>query len=52
MLLNKKMTQLAMTQNFVWIPTDEKSSKYLRYKEKETFQEKDFKEFFAITMFH
>ena len=44
--------KMAMTQNFAWIVTDEVSDKYLRYKEKETFEEKNFKEFFATTMFH
>lgn len=44
--------KMAMTQNFAWIVTDEVSDKYLRYKEKETFEEKNFKEFFGTTMFH
>lgn len=44
--------KLAMTQNFAWIPTEEESSEYLRYKEKETLEEWNFKVFFTSTMFH
>lgn len=44
--------QLAMTQNFVRIPSEEQDSKFLKYKEKVTWEQGNFKEFFPIVKFH
>lgn len=44
--------RLWMTQNFVRVPTEETSDKYLDYKEKETWEQGNFSEFFPIIKFH